>query len=65
MPTPMVVICDKCKLKRELFHDADADETFMRRHRQHVFNGLRVMERDFPCPNAQRRYAYSDAGDPA
>jgi hypothetical protein len=59
----MLVVCDHCKVKRSLFFDHDADEAFVREHAGHNFTGLRVVPEDFPCPNAQRRYAWTKRGE--
>jgi hypothetical protein len=46
------VICDKCKL----VHDATTALKFIHKHLDCVFNGLRIMPKDFGSPNRQRHY---------
>lgn len=53
--TGMWLICDRCKLKTDATDHPSALH-FMHEHVWCVFNGLRTMAMNFPCPNQQRRY---------
>jgi len=58
VPTHMIVVCDRCRLKHDMTADPEWSEEFIREHVDHNFTGLRIVPEDFPCPNALRRYSW-------